>query len=144
MRGYFGVALWHPKESENVGGLWRSAHVFGAAFLATLGKRYHRAPQDTSDAASHVPLMTFDDYPTFEKIMMSGAELVVVERTETARHLSCFTHPEKAIYLFGPEDGSVPEEILSATDHCITIPHGDWSLNLHAAGAIVMYDRVSQ
>ena len=144
MRGYFGVALWHPKESKNVGGLWRSAHVFGAAFLATIGKRYHREPPDTSDAASHVPLLAFEDYPSFEKIMMFDVPLVVVERTPSARHLSQFTHPESAVYLFGPESGSVPDEIQAKADYCITIPYGEWSLNLASAGSIIMYDRVSR
>lgn len=35
-RGYYGIGIYHPKTTENVGTLWRSAHNFGADFPTSI------------------------------------------------------------------------------------------------------------
>jgi tRNA(Leu) C34 or U34 (ribose-2'-O)-methylase TrmL len=106
-RGFFGVAVWKPKTEVNVGTLWRSANVFGAA------NRPH------------------------------GTRIVALEVVAGARNLVDFGHPEQAVYLLGPEDGSLSADILRHCDHTVIIP-GDHCLNLAVAGSIAIYDRIAK
>ncbi|MCU8306563.1 TrmH family RNA methyltransferase, partial [Vibrio vulnificus] len=54
-----------------------------------------------------------------------------------------FVHPEKAIYLFGPEDGSLPQEVVDKAHHVAYIPtHG--CMNLAATVNVLMYDRLAK
>jgi hypothetical protein len=57
-RGYAaGIGLDNPKDSVNVGAALRAAGVYGAAFVATTGQRYRRAPTDTMKHYRHLPLL---------------------------------------------------------------------------------------
>jgi tRNA(Leu) C34 or U34 (ribose-2'-O)-methylase TrmL len=47
----------------------------------------------------------------------------------------------QAMYILGPEKGSLSNETLKKSDHIIRIP-SKFSLNVAIAGAIVMYDRI--
>lgn len=142
-RGYFGVVAWHTKTPTNVGTLWRSAHVFGAAFLATVGRRYRHQQSDTLCTPRHVPLLHFDDDDDFWRHIPFDCVPVAVELVEDAATLATFQHPRSAVYLLGPEDGSLPRHILDRCRprHLVQIP-GVHCLNLAVAGSIVMYDRV--
>lgn len=143
MRGYFGVACWRPKTTDNVGTLWRSAHIFGASFLAVIGGRYVKQPSDTTAATRHVPLLSFDGFDDFRATMPEEARLIAVELVDGARDLTRYTHAEQAVYLLGPEDGSLPPDVVRACDSRVIIP-GAFCLNLAVAGSIVMYDRIAK
>lgn len=143
MRGYFGVAVWRPKTTTNVGTLWRSAHVFGAAFLAIVGGRYHKQSSDTMQSVRHVPLYEYDDFEAFFAHLPRGCQLIAVELCEGARPLPTYNHPERAVYLLGPEDGSLTPEILKRCHSRLIIP-GTHCLNLAVAGSVVLYDRVAK
>ena len=39
-RGFFGIGIFHAKNEENIGTLWRSASILGADFIFTIGKPY--------------------------------------------------------------------------------------------------------
>jgi tRNA(Leu) C34 or U34 (ribose-2'-O)-methylase TrmL len=141
-RGYFGIGIYHPKTTENVGTLWRSAHNFGADFIFTVGARYHNQPSDTTKASRHVPLYHYANLEDLKSHMPQGAELVFVEQAEHAVNLSDFRHPEAAIYVLGAEDYGVPEDemrgyrkVAIATPMCI---------NVAVAGSILLYDRQSK
>ena len=142
-RGYFGVACYRPKTTDNIGTLWRSAHVFGASFLAIIGGRYHRQPGDTTKATRHVPLLTFDCFESFRLAMPSESSLIAVELVDGARNIVGYTHAEQAVYLLGPEDGSLPADVVKACDSRVIIP-GAFCLNLAVAGSIVLYDRIAK
>lgn len=142
-RGFFGVACYSPKRNVNVGGLWRSAHNFGAAFLATIGRRYPTDPEDVTKAARHVPLLHFATIDDFFDMLPYDTQTVAVEITEEARSLLTFTHPQRAVYLLGPEDGSLPQPILERVQHTVVIPT-TYCLNLAMAGTCVLYDRLSK
>lgn len=139
-RGYFGIGIYHPKTTENVGTLWRSAHNFGADFIFTVGARYYKQPSDTTKATRHVPLYHYTDIADLKAHMPLGAELVFVEQAPGATELRSFSHPEAAVYVLGAEDYGVPEgemrgyrQVAIATPLCI---------NVAVAGSIVLYDRV--
>lgn len=142
-RGYFGVACWKPKTADNVGTLWRSAHVFGASFLAVVGGRYHHQPSDTTKAPRHVPLYEYDTFDAFYAGLPHGCRVIGVELVENARSLPGYGHPDQAVYLLGPEDGSLSPAVLERCHSRLVIP-GAYCLNLAVAGSVVMYDRVAK
>lgn len=142
-RGYFGVAVWKPKNTDNVGTLWRSANIFGASFIAVIAGRYHKQASDTMATHRHVPLYHFDTFREFRDHQPSGCQIVAVELCDGARNVVDYAHPEAAVYLLGPEDDSLSAEILAACHSRLVIP-GTHCLNLAVAGSIVLYDRVAK
>lgn len=145
MRGYFGIGIEHPKTGVNVGTLWRTAHNFGASFIFTIGHRYNKQPSDTTKAWRSIPLYGFTSFDEFYGHMPYDCELVGVEYPHaTARPLSTFTHPQRAIYLLGAEDRGLSKLALKKC-HRFTYISGsrlEQSLNVATAGSIIMYDRL--
>ncbi len=142
-RGYFGVAVSRPKSTCNVGTLWRSANIFGAAFLAIIAGRHRKQASDTMATHRHVPLYEFDTFDAFYAGLPHGCQLVGVELVEGARSLPGYGHPERAVYLLGPEDGSLTAAELLRCHSRIVIP-GSHCLNLAVAGSVVLYDRIAK
>jgi hypothetical protein len=66
---------------------------------------------------------------------------VAVEMLKGSELLTSFDHPENAVYVFGPEDGSLPKGIRLRCHRFVTIP-AYHCLNLAAAVYFVLYDRV--
>lgn len=143
VRGYFGVAVWHPKTGVNIGTLWRSAAILDAAFIATIGKRYPPQASDTIKAPRHTPLWHFDSVQDFWEHMPWGCLTVAVEIHKRSKPLPQLVHPERAIYVLGPEDGSLPDEITNRA-HVVTQIPGAYCYNLAVAGSIVLYDRIAK
>jgi tRNA (guanosine-2'-O-)-methyltransferase len=145
-RGYCGIGIVAGKTPDNVGGLWRAAHAFGAAFIFTAGHRYpdERQPTDTSRAERHVPLFEYSNKFDFTKHLPRGCELVAIDCRVGQHHrpspLHEFKHPKRAVYALGAEDRGLPEWVLSQATHVVEIP-SDLCLNVATAGAIVLYDR---
>lgn len=141
-RGYFGIGIYHPKTTENVGTLWRSAHNFGADFIFTVGARYYKQPSDTTKAPRHVPLYHYSDMADLKSHMPLGAELVFVEQSEASVDLKPFHHPETAVYVLGAEDYGVPEEEMRG--HRRVSIDTPLCINVAVAGSIVLYDRTTK
>lgn len=142
-RGYFGVAFWHPKHSVNLGSMLRSAHIFGAAFVCTIGERYRNQSSDTIKTPRHTPLFHFADEQDFWAHIPHDCAPVAVELAERAKPLVYFTHPQRAVYILGPEDGSLPSWFISGAHSVVEIP-GKYCLNLAVAGSIILYDRIAK
>jgi tRNA G18 (ribose-2'-O)-methylase SpoU len=141
-RGYFGVGIYHPKNEINVGTLWRSATIFGASFMFTVGRRSHQQASDPRKSTRHFPLFHFEDYPDLARHVPDNCAIVAIE-TAGDRLLQEFVHPERAVYMLGAEDYGIPEEILKQCDHVVRLP-GDFCLNVSTAGSITIYDRVTR
>ena len=139
-RGYCGIGIIKPKTLINLGSLWRSAYCLGADFIFTIGDRYHRQASDTVAATKHVPYWRFTDFEDFHAHIPFDCQLVGVEICREARPLESFIHPERAIYLLGPEDGSLPTVIAAECQHLVQFT-SRYCLNVAAAGSIVLYDR---
>lgn len=141
-RGYFGVVIWQPKQQVNVGSLWRSAWLYDAAFVATVGRRYSYQPSDTPHTADHVPLFHYDDAADLRRHLPKDCPLIGVELDPEAKSLPDFWHPPRAVYMLGAEDKGLPQEALSICHQLVQIPAvRDFSMNVAVAGSIVMYDR---
>jgi len=135
-RGYAALGLYAPKCEMNVGGAMRAALCYGAAMVAVQGPRFKRIPTDTQAAWRHIPVVVVDDLRT---VIPFDCQPICVELVSHARPLETFAHPERAFYILGPEDGSVPKEL---TDRYTTISVGTaFCMNLAATANVVLYDR---
>jgi tRNA G18 (ribose-2'-O)-methylase SpoU len=126
----------------NLGNLLRSAHAFGASFFFTIAPTFQSREvrlSDTSDAAKHLPLYTYDSVAELQ--LPRGCTLVGVELTEDAVELPSFHHPTAAAYVLGPERGSLSPALAARCDVLVKIPM-KFCVNVGIAGAIVMYDRL--
>jgi tRNA G18 (ribose-2'-O)-methylase SpoU len=141
MRGYFGIGVEGLSKPMNAGNLFRSAHAFGASFVFTIASACSPdiRNSDTSDAAGQVPFYPFDSVESMR--LPDDCALVGVELMDDAVELPSFRHPRRAAYVLGMERGCLSEGLVDCCDHLIKIPTR-FSLNLAAAGAIVMYDRL--
>jgi tRNA(Leu) C34 or U34 (ribose-2'-O)-methylase TrmL len=140
-RGFCGIGVFHPKTSINVGTLWRSAHVLGADFIFTVGRRYERQSSDTTKAWKHLPLFNFESMDDLHEHLPYGCPLVGVELDPRAVPLSGFKHPERACYVLGAEDHGLSLDALERCHAVIQLP-GTYCLNVAVAGSIVLHHRI--
>lgn len=141
-RGFFEIGIMQGKNSVNLGTLWRSANIMGAAGIFTIGARYPKKHQtDTMNTPKHVPLREFPNPSAFEKSIPRGTKVIAIELDGGAESLVSFKHPERAIYLLGSEDKGLPKDVINKCDMVIKIPFDKNSFNVAVCGSIIMYDR---
>ena len=119
---YSCIGLYNPKSPENVGSVMRAAGCYGVASVFYTGVRYERARDfitDTKKVHHDIPLIGIDD---LKKILPLGCIPVAVELVDGARPLPEYTHPDRALYIFGPEDGSLDKEIRDWCEDVVYIP----------------------
>lgn len=143
MRGYAAIGLHQPKCAANVGGAMRAVSCYGASLVVLGGerpKRVMRAATDTTKAWRHVPTVYL---PHVLDGIPYDCVPIAVDLVPGARDLPSFTHPERAYYIFGPEDGTLGSDIVSRCAHAVQVPmHG--CMNLAAAVNVVLYDRLAK
>ncbi|MGR5058557.1 RNA methyltransferase [Vibrio rotiferianus] len=137
------IGLYNPKSPTNVGAVLRAAGCYDAAQVRYNGTRYSRAVKfqtDTQNSQERIQLMEMEDLTAN---VADDVEIVCVELVVGATALPHFTHPENAIYVFGPEDGSLPQEMIDKAHHVVYVPtHG--CMNLAATVNVVLYDRMAK
>ena len=138
--GYAALGLYMPKTDLNVGGAMRAAFCYGAAMVAIQGRRFKRMPTDTQYAWRHIPVIECDD---LRDIIPFDCIPVVIEIADKARTLPSYCHPERAFYIFGPEDGSVPNDIIERFKNVVSVPTRH-CMNLAATVNVVLYDRLAK
>ncbi len=143
--GFCGLAVYHPKNEVNIGSLWRSAVVYGAAFLATVGRRYRLQASDTVNGRSCLPLFEYQTLDDLVSHLPHGTQLVMIEQAIGATWLPDFEHPRQALYILGAEDHGIPSAMLVRAHYLVQIPTvATDSLNVAVAGSIVLYDRFTK
>lgn len=140
-RGYYGIAIYRPKKEVNFGSLLRTAQIFGASFIAMIGRRYERQASDTFGAVNHIPVFEYDSFDSFYINLPRSCQIVAVEQQEGAKPLKGFKHPLSACYLFGAEDDGIPANVLNRCQQVLVL-EGERSMNLAVAGSIVIYHRL--
>ena len=138
-RGYSAVALVRPKSADNYGTALRSCVVFGVDLVQVVGRRFRKQASDTVRSWSKVPVLHDQD----DLVVPYDCVPVAVELVPGATPLPAFVHPERALYVFGPEDGSLPPAMLARCARVVSIP-GAYCLNLAAAVTVVLYDRAAK
>ena len=139
-RGFFCLALDRPHNNLNVGSVLRNATCFGAAMVIIhrpVEEVKKRIPTDTPNCRRHLPVVVTDDLLSAVPL---ATEIVAVEVLDDVWPLPSFNHPERACYVFGPENGGLSDEILTAAHRKVTIPTKH-CLNLAVATGIVAYSR---
>lgn len=139
------IALENPKYGHNVGAAIRAASCFGIEQVFWTGDRVRmdleskkRLPREErmkgyGEVEAYEFDMFFDAFP-------KGTVPVAIELTPGAEMLPSFDHPENALYVFGPEDGSIKSVTLRHCHRFVAIPTHH-CLNLATAVSVVLYDR---
>jgi tRNA(Leu) C34 or U34 (ribose-2'-O)-methylase TrmL len=140
MRGYAAIGLHLPKTPANVGSVLRAAYCYGAAMVAQTGHRYRKAPTDVFSASKHIPLLFVDD---LHQVIPQDCVPVAIEIVPGAKCLTSYSHPERAFYVFGPEDGTLGKGVLGWCRDVVSIPTID-CMNLAATVNVVLYDRMAK
>jgi tRNA(Leu) C34 or U34 (ribose-2'-O)-methylase TrmL len=139
-RGYVCIGLDNPKTPANIGSALRAVGVYGGAMLAVSGKRYRRHGTDTMKHYRHLPLIQVDDLKT---VVPYDCVPVAVDLVEGATPLPEYKHPERAFYIFGAEDATLGERVLSWCRDVVYIPMKG-CMNLAATVNVVLYDRMAK
>lgn len=139
------ILLINPKYGHNVGAAIRAASCYGLEQVWYTGSRINkeleerkRFPREERMRGYAAVSLHNSDYP-FDSFASSVVP-VAVEVNKSAVSLTQFIHPEKALYVFGPEDGSIPSSVLRHCHSVVIIPTFH-CLNLATAVATVLYDR---
>lgn len=121
----------------------RAAGCFQAQAVFYTGVRYQRAARfhtDTQNITRNIPLTAVEN---FFDARDENTKIVCVELVEGAIPLPEYQHPKQALYIFGPEDGSISQEVVDQADAVIYIPTIG-CLNLAATVNVVLYDRLAK
>ena len=139
-RGYAAIGLVNPKTNSNVGSVLRASHVYDAKMVAVTGRRYTRAASDTTAAYRHRPFLQVDK---LKDVVPYDCVPVAVEILDGATPLPDYYHPERAFYVFGPEDGTLGKDVLKWCRDVVYVP-GEECMNLAACVNVVLYDRMAK
>ena len=142
-KGYCAIGVFRGKTTHNIGTLWRSAFILGAAYIFTVENKYKKQASDVVRAWSRIPLFHYKSFDDLLNNIPHDCRLVGVEIDDRAEMLHEFQHPKRAIYLLGAEDTGLPEEVRAKCHFLIKLP-GNSSLNVGVTGSIVLHDRVTK
>lgn len=127
-----------------MGSILRAAGCYQAKSIRYTGERYARAKSfstDTKNAHLNIPVTQVDnviDLDSDQNLVKIGVELV-----EGAIPLPQFVHPENALYIFGPEDGSLSQHIVDQCQQIVYVPTIG-CMNLAATVNVLLYDRLAK
>lgn len=141
-RGYAAIGLLRPKHHANVGGALRASYVYGAQLVAIAGARNDslRHSTDTMNTFKHLPVILGDD---LHALIPFDCVPVAVDLVPDAVPLPIYQHPQRAFYVFGPEDGTLGASTLSWCRDRVMVPTRT-CMNLAATVNVVLYDRIAK
>jgi len=148
------IALTDPKTPTNVGSVMRAAGNYKVDQVLYSGNRYDHAakfnrPQhntDTRNMRNKIPLTQVDDFINIKDLLeniSSDTKIICVDLVEGAIPLPHFNHPEEALYIFGPEDGTISQEVIDVADDVVYVPTTG-CMNLAASVNVLLYDRLAK
>lgn len=137
------IGLTNPKSPTNVGAVMRAAGCFQVDGVYYTGERYARAAKfntDTKNVSESIPLIGV-------KCLLDSIEedtkVICVDLIEGAIPLPHFIHPTKAFYIFGPEDGTISQQVIDHADAVVYVPTVG-CMNLAASVNVLLYDRLAK
>lgn len=137
------IGLINPKSPTNVGSVMRAAGCYGVDEVIYTGERYERAMQfntDTKSVSQNIPLSGVE---SLLEHIPADSTVVCVELAEGAIPLPGYTHAENAFYIFGPEDGTISQQLIDRADDVVYIPTIG-CMNLAATVNVLLYDRLAK
>ncbi|MCW9031966.1 MAG: TrmH family RNA methyltransferase [Gammaproteobacteria bacterium] len=145
------IGLINPKSPDNVNSVMRAAGNFRVNSVFYTGTRYPRAVKlhpgmvnMSRKVSQNIPLtgvnsLFSDVVDTFTQ--EEDMKVVCVEFAENAIALPAYQHPENALYILGPEDGSITQDVIDKADDVVYIPTNG-CMNIAATVNVVLYDRL--
>jgi tRNA(Leu) C34 or U34 (ribose-2'-O)-methylase TrmL len=125
----------------------RAAGCYQVDAVYYTGQRYARAAKfntDTKQVTDRMPLSALDSFKSVNEMPFARkASIVCIELVEGAQPLPDFVHPDNAFYIFGPEDGSISQEVIDQAAAVVYIPTVG-CMNLAATVNVVLYDRLAK
>lgn len=140
IRGYACIGLDRPKTKENIGSAIRAAFCYDARLIVVSQARLKRSITDTVKGYRHLPVQRVDDLVS---AIPYDCIPVAVELVDDASSLVDYRHPQRAFYIFGPEDGQIRKDILGHCRDKIMVPMRG-CMNLAAAVNVILYDRMAK
>ncbi len=137
------IGLTDPKSPSNVGAVMRAAGCYQADEVRYTGVRYAKAAKfhtDTKDVSRKIPL---NAVTSLTSNLPPEQQVVCVDLVEGAIPLPEFEHPENALYIFGPEDGTIAQETIDRADAVVYVPTIG-CMNLAASVNVLLYDRLAK
>lgn len=138
-----GLVLINPKYSHNLAAAIRAASCFGISRLIWTGARVDPGPLDRLPREERMKGYRDVSWSHHERPFdhfRSDMIPVCVELLENSEPLTTFAHPDRALYIFGPEDGGVPQ-VYRRLCHRFVHIQAHHCLNLAAAINVVLHDR---
>ena len=139
-QGYSAVGLFHPKDNYNIGGVLRAATIYETSLVAIEGRRYQKHSADTTAAWRHLPLI---QDTILKEVIPYDCVPVAVDLIDDAQSLVEYVHPDRAFYIFGPEDGTLGKSVTEWCRDVVYVP-GKHCMNLAASVNVVLYDRMAK
>ena len=131
------ILMCNPRNPHNIGTAVRNASCYGLSQVWITGTRCaeqiwqaKRIPREERMKGFKDVKIVLEDRP-FD-YLPKNAIPVAVELLPNASNLLEFEHPENAVYVFGPEDGSIPKSWRGRCHHRVFIPT-EHCLNLSVA-----------
>jgi tRNA(Leu) C34 or U34 (ribose-2'-O)-methylase TrmL len=141
------IALVDPKYPQDVGMVMRLASCYGVRQVWLTGERVSLNPMRGESLPSEERMKGYREVQIHHEPhffdRFADTVPVAVEVRAKSEPLHLFEHPEKALYVFGPEDGSIPKALLAHCHRFVVIPTRH-CLNLATAVATVLWDRDSK
>lgn len=156
--------LINPKTPANVGGVLRACSLMGVNDLVWTGERVmdtgdmlrktgtslpnkaskYRLPREERMRDYQNVHWHRDNEKRIDTFVRYGYTPVAVENRMESELLPFFQHPDNPLYIFGPEDGSIPKGVLTVSHRFVRIPSSTerGCFNLSAAVNVVLYDRL--
>lgn len=139
------VVLNNPKFPHNVGAAMRACSCFGVKELWVTGSRVIDELQTRSRLPREERMKGFSDVSIYQTNypldQYNNITPVAIELLNGSESLTTFQHPKNAVYIFGPEDGSVDKGLRNLCHRFVQIPSRH-CLNLAASVYVVLYDRI--
>ncbi len=141
------IGLSNPKSPDNVASIMRAAGNFRVNRVFYTGERYPRAvrlnPNHPNISRKVSKSVTLEGVDCLISRIPPHCSMVCVELVENAISLADFKHPENAYYIFGPEDGTISQDVINKADAVVYIPT-QGCMNLAATVHVVLYDRLAK
>ncbi|MCW8956600.1 MAG: RNA methyltransferase [Gammaproteobacteria bacterium] len=141
------IGLINPKSPENVSSVMRAAGNFGVDSVFYTGQRYPRALRLNPDTPNMSRKVSQSIPITEVACLIDNAaenmKIVCVEFAVNAMPLPEYQHPDNAFYIFGPEDGTINQQIIDRADAVVYVPTIG-CMNLAATVNVVLYDRLTK
>jgi len=141
------IGLINPKSPDNVGAILRASANYQVDSVFYTGIRYPQALKRAGRSVDMSRRLGKDIPISPADCLIDSApdnvKIICIEFAENAIALPEFQHPARALYIFGPEDGSIEQEVIDKADYVVFVPTIS-CMNLSASVNVLLYDRMAK